>query len=366
LQLKGKSSWLAATIAERGDKAGPPPPLFWHAPVDSDSASYGRGTDVSRYGGIFRTLRGLVEGKLAHEKIGSDADRKALAALIDLPLGKDTDVIVASGHTRTLPRQASPGVKLDQQQITDEIMSTSVGWTLLGFDEGPAALSKLLKDVVGVYGRKGLLDPVKKELGGDAASLPAAKLVPAPKELGRGALDLEIKFHVDAKGADKKAVDFGLTVLLMPDGKSTWIGLGANRDDLVKRLLVTRGSAPEGGTLAARAGLEPLRTGKATGSGFFTLGLFTRSVGAMLDNQALVGQLKGAAQGPLQEMGRALNNLPHKGETPIFFSSEVTGASPRGEFLVNVQKGTFEDIGVLLMTGLRLAGNAGLLPAAQP
>jgi hypothetical protein len=66
-------------------------------------------------------------------------------------------------------------------------------------------------------------------------------------------------------------------------------------------------------------------------------------------------------------MASTLNNLPHKGDTPIFVTSEATpGAGPRGELTLQVQKGSFEDLGVMLMTGLRLANSAGLLTPARP
>src|SRR5262249_45129897 len=150
----------------------------------------------------------------------------------------------------------------------------------------------------------GLLDPLKKELGPDASSLPAAKLVTPPRELGRGALDLELKFQIDAKRSEKKPLEFALHVLLMPDGKSTWIAIGPTRDDLVKHLLMAKSGAPETGTLAARPGLESLRNGKNTGSGFITLRMFTRGVGGVLTDPAFLGQVKSNAQGPLEELGR--------------------------------------------------------------
>ena len=375
VQLRGKSSWLAGTIAESGQKSGPPPAIFWQAPADSDSASYGRATDVTRYNGIFRTLRNLVEGKLAKEQIGSDADRKALASLIDLPLGKDTNVVVASGHTHATPKQIPAGKKLTDQQIADELVNGYLGWYVLGFDESPDALSKLLKNVVSVYGRKGLTDPLRKGLGRDAKALPTAKLVPAPRDLGRGALDVELKFQIDNKRAQRqdtkkkahKPLSFALHVLLMPDGKSTWLGVGANRDDVVKHLKMTKTSAPDSGTLRARSGLESLKSGKAISSGFVTLSMFTRGIASVLGNPAFTGQMKPSATSSLEELGRTLNNLPHKGDTPIFMVTEAMGGDgPRSEMSLQMQKGSFEDLGVVLMTALRMANKAGVLPVAKP
>jgi len=364
IQLRGKTSWLAGTIADGGTKSGPPPAVFWRAPVDADSASYGRAADVTRYGGIFRTLRGLLEGKLAQEQIGSEADRRALAALVNLPLGKETSVVVASGHTHGTVKQLPAGSKLTQQQLADELLNSYLGWYLLGFDEGPEALTKLLKDVVSVYGRKGLTDPLRRELGRDAEMLPAAKFVTPPRELGRGGLDLELKFDVKAKRSDKKPVSIVLHALLMADGKNTWIAIGANRDDLVKHLGMVKGSAPASGTLSARSGLEPLKGGKAVSSGFLTLSMFTRGISSVIGNPAFTSQIKPSAVGPVEEIARALNNLPNRGATPIFVVTEASpGTGPRGELSLQVQKGSFEDLGMLLMVGQRLANKSGMIPS---
>jgi hypothetical protein len=376
MQLRGKSSWLAGTIADAGKKSGPPPAIFWRAPVDSDSASYGRGTDVTRYSGIFRTLRNLVEGKLAKEKIGSDADRKALASLINLPLAKDTSIVVASGHTHPTPKQIAPGKKLTDQQIADELVNGYLGWYVLGFDEGPDPLSKMIKNVVSVYGRKGLTDPLRKGLGRDGNALPTAKLVPAPRDLGRGALDVELKFKIeprkktyaqDTKHKPGKPLTFAIHLLLMPDGKRTWIGVGANRDDVVKHLKMSKASAPDSGTLMGRPELEELKSGKAVSSGFFTLSMFTRGLASVLGNPAFTGSMKPSASSSLEELGRTLNNLPHKGNTPIFMVTETTGGDGlKSETSLQVQKGSFEDIGVVLMKALQMMNKAGVLPVAKP
>jgi hypothetical protein len=362
LQLRGKSSWLARSMERSGERAAPPPPLFWRAPIDSESASYSRALDASRYAGIFRVLRDLVEGKLAEGQIGSEADRRALGALIALPFGKDTSMVMASGHAPGTTKQLAAGAKPTAQQIADEVMQNAVGWTMIGFDEGPEALSKLLKDAVDVYARKGLLAPVRKEMGNDADALPAAKIAGATKDLGKGALDLQLKFDVDKSPGAAEKVSFTVHVMLMPDGKTTWLALGLNRDDLVKHLKMAKTGAPDSSTLAARPGLEPLRDGKATGQGFFTLGVLTRAAGNILQSPILMDNVRRPPPG-LGELGKALGNLPHRGETPIFLTTQATTSTgPQTDFVVHVQKGTFEDIGVLLMTSLR----TGLLPGAQP
>ncbi|APR83823.1 Hypothetical protein A7982_09172 [Minicystis rosea] len=363
LQMRGSTSWVAQSIAESSAKSGPPPALFWRAPVDSGSASYGRAADPARYAGILRTLRGFAEGGLAKEKIGSEADRKALASLLNLPFAKGTSFVVASGHAQGGSKQPA-GAKLDQQQLADELVGSYLGWYMIGFDEGPEAITKLLKDLVAVYGRKGLTDPLRKAIGKDARMLPTLKFVTAPRQLGKGAQDLEIKFEIEPKAGEKPIV-VTVHALVMADGKSSWLGFGANRDEVVKHLLMAKSGAPDSGTLSARAGLEPLRNGKAVSSGFVTLGVLTRGIGSVLDNQAITSQMPGGA-GPVAELGRALHNLPNKGDTPIFVVTDAQREGPRSETSLQVQKGSLEDLGVLVMTAVNLAGKAGLLQKPQP
>ena len=269
--MRGKKSWIAGAIAERAAVSGPPPAIFWRAPLDSDTASYGHAADATRLDGVFHVLRGLLEGKLAKEKVGTEADRKALASLLAMPLGKNTNVVIASGHW-SAPPAPPEGADAAGPRGAGAIVERMVGWYLLGFDEGPATLSKLLKNVVAVYGRKALNERLRKALDRDAELLPTVKLVPAPAALGRGALDVEFLFEraprkdaaAKREKKNEKKASFALHVLLMGEPQSTWIAIGANRDELVSRLLAAKAGAPEGGTLATRAGprAAPLREGR--------------------------------------------------------------------------------------------------------
>ena len=83
--------------------------------------------------------------------------------------------------------------------------------------------------------------------------------------------------------------------------------------------------------------------------------LRARSVGSTL------GSLGGAGGPPeMQQAMNLLNNLPHKGQGPIFFTSNARGGNaPRGQFSLNVTKPALEDIGALVMGGLKMAGAMG-------
>ena len=368
LQLKGKKSWLAETIADRPERAGPPPPIFWRAPKDSDSAFYARGSDPARYQKIVKTLRTLLEGALTKQKVGSAADRKALSELITLPLGKDTNTVQVSGHIDVTPPKA--GAKPTAQQNFDSFMGAMFGWHLLGVTEGPESLTKFLKDVVAVYNRAPLLAPVKKSMREDAKMLPSIRTTAAPKELGPGSMAVEIKFtEIPEPGADrdfgprpkgakpppKKKVTLTVHLLLMADGANTWLAFGSQKDELVKRLVSVKTGAPDASTLSARPGLEALKSSKNMSGGYFTLVPLVKMVGAGVGFASTMDP----SDTPPPELGQFLatvNNLPNRGETPILTTTQLTaGGAPRSEITISLPKGAAEDLAKVAMTAVAMA-----------
>jgi len=348
LSLRAQTSWLAQGMAERPDRAGPAPAIFWRAPKDSGSVGYGRGSDPARLTPILRNLRMLLDGLLTKYNVGSAADRKALTDVIDLPMGKDVVTVSASGRLDTLAPQG--GARTPQQEV-DALLNSYVGWSVIGYEEGSAPVAKQLKDIASVYNRKGLQDPLKKALGKDAVFMPTIKAGAAPASLGAGSVDLEIKL-ANVKAADLKVpgatakdkVNAELHVLLMPDGKErTWLAIGTKRDELVKRLLAVKTGAPDAGTIASRTDLEPLRTGKHMSAGFFAFGPIVKG----LDRPG--GYFGGGSDPQLQKVIRSLGALPNRGEAPMFFTTTVTGGdAPRGEVSFWVPKPVLEDMGALL------------------
>ena len=381
VQMRGKSSWLVNTMIDRADRAGPPPAIFWRAPRDASSVFYGRGADPSRYTEILRTLRTMLVGAMKKLAIGGDDDRKALADLVSMSLGKDVNTMSSSGHTdpaasksaaapKPGAKPAAPGARPGSSTKIAATLA-NLGWYVMGFDDGADVITKQLKDLVAVYNRKGLHDPLKKALGDDATYLPTVKLVAAPAALGKGAIDIEVKLDLpdDAPGDGIRTQEIGegndvrkpakpakpikakprgkttLTfhLLLAIDGKTALFGFGGNRDDVVKHMLMSKSGAPDAETIASRPGLEPLKNGKNLSGGFFTLNTFLKAIES--------GMSTGLADKPseLAEAKRVMSQIPNKGETPIFFTTTSTGgATPRGEMKLEMTKGSFEDIGSMV------------------
>jgi hypothetical protein len=294
-----------------------------------------------------RTLRTLVDGGLTKLGVGTAADRKALADLIATPLGKDTSTVQATGHTApaALPPKATP------QQQANAMLEAVLGWSVVGVDEGPAAITKYLKDAAAVYNRRSLLATLKSKLGEDAKYLPTVKSVAAPKGLGAGALDVEIKIAdlpasslpANADPGVKGKISVSMHLLVMGDGETTWIAFGANRDELVKRLLAAKAGAADA-TLASRAGLEALKSGKLMSGGFMTIGSVTSSLPRILENAP-------AEAAEARKLADAIGRLPNRGSTPILMTGTVgvERDAARTDFQVNVSPGALQDIGALVL-----------------
>lgn len=408
LQLKGKASWLAGTISDRADQVGPPPAIFWRLPKDTDAAFYSRGADPARYSEILRTLKGLAEGAMAKANVGKPADRKAFVEIFEMPLSKGTSSVQASGSIVAPPVTGKAAAAPTQQQTIDALSKSFLGWSLLGVDEGPEKFTKQLKRFVDVYtkqaalavarekGDRGAKDPKGRatwelsekerearekklppkslltflldEADIESKHLPTMKTVAAPAQLGKSSMAIEIKFAglpspagemgLDGGDKDKKGkketITITLHLLLMADDKTTWVAFGTEKDELVKRLLSVKAGAPDASTLASRPGLEPLKNGKLMAGGFLTLTPVTKLVGATVG--AVAATVPGGLPPEVNEVVKLLNNLPHRGETPIFLTTESAGGSaPRTSLSFTVPKAAMEDIGALVMGGIKVA-----------
>jgi len=356
LSMRGKTSWIGGIMGDRPERAGPPPAIFWRAPKDSASVFYGRGTDPKKFSPILRTVRLLIEGGLAKFQIGAEADHRALSELLEISVGPYVETVTASGPHEAAAASDKPSTP---QQEMDAFLGSFAGWTLVGYEEGPAAISKQLKKVADVYQRKAFQDALKKELGKDASVLlPTVKVVPGPAALGAGSLDLIIKVDKlpaaklgilkSAKGKDTVSAE--LHLLLMTDGKTrTWLAAGVGKSDaLVKRLLAVKTGAPDEGTIATRKDLDSLRRQDAMGAGFITMKMFTQSIQRSAGS-GLMGRRN--ADPMIERVMKSFATMPHQGDTPIFVTSTAKGTdAPRGEVSISAQKPVMEDIGWLIKT----------------
>jgi hypothetical protein len=200
LQLRGKSSWFANTMAERADRAGAPPALYWKLPKDADT----------------RLLRARHRSLALHRhppRAAQDDRRRPRQAQDRLGRRSQGPRRAArhaarEGHQHRLgqrprrpeaARSCHKSRRIQAQQIVDAMINSSLGWYVMGFDDSPDAVAKSLKSLVSVYGRKGLIEPLKKEMRDDARYLPTVKMGAGPASLGKGAQAVEMKFEFVAE-----------------------------------------------------------------------------------------------------------------------------------------------------------------------
>lgn len=358
LKFRDRQSWTVGTLLDSGNRAAAAPPSFWRLPADSSFASFGRGADPKRFAAIRHSLSTLLDGWLAHEGV-APADRQAMTELLSDKYGVDAPSVAATGPLNAAERASLLDAKGGGHptQMTRQALA-SFGWEVLGIEEPSEKWSGAVKNLAAAYNRPGVQKMLKKELSGlelDTA-LPSVKVVTAPKGLPAGSVELDMAFvpdaieaagaaDFDAHGRRKaKAKVAGPAVHvyfeMMPDAGRTWFAFGGQRDALVSHLIAVKAGAPDSGTIAGRAGLEPLKNGAFASAGFTTVGALLRSFGSGASRTML--ELGG---GPSVDFERLLNGIPHHGETPILIEYGIQ-ASGQGATLsssLEVPKGSIED-----------------------
>ena len=382
LQFAGKKSWLVSALIDGASLAGVAPEIFWRLPKASELVSWGRSGDPARFTKMMTILQGMAEGGLEKIKFAGDADRKAVAKLLRFPFGKYAASVGASGHFPA----AAPGAK--KAGLVDELFGSTMGWTLMGVEESPAALNGYLKDLVATYNRPGVQAALKKALGNDAKNLPVVKTMPAPASLGAGALDIEIKIpnledpsvsvNVGAPAAPagpgahpkpgpvaapKATTSLTFHVMLMGDGNRTWVGFATDRDGLAKVLASTKGAAPGPDSLQNGTGLEIFRRGTHSSGGMITLQTFINAIKPAF-NAALTMRGSGTPAA-VQQILAMFEQLPFKGQTPMIMVGDVTdSAQPSTTFELNVPHQSLEDIGYIVSQAMALVQQQGARSSA--
>ncbi len=359
-----KRSWIVESMLDGAHLAGPAPDILWHLPERASTVSYGRSVDPTRYEPAFKVLRGLFEGALQDQKFGTHGDRKALSKLLRLPFKKHVATVGAHG---SFPAP-STAPKAPPKSLFTDVVNAAVGWHLLGVETGPAPLRQYLRDLVAAYNRPTLQGLMKKELGSDAKHLPIVKVVPAPRQLGGGAMDVQIKIPKieDPSGqlapsgpggpppGPPKLVDVEVHLLLMADAGRTWVGIAGDRTALAKLMVGLKGAKPGPDSLAQRTNLGRLRTETHAS------GIVASLAGLLRTLEPLAGVIMSVAPGSAQNVGQQvmtmLGQLPNQGKTPITFFVDVEQSpKPRSTFTLQVPSGTLTDIGFIVTQAMTIA-----------
>lgn len=356
VDYKSKTSWIARETAAA--MSGPFPALFFQAPADADSVTFGRIVNPNDYAPMLRVGKDLIEGGLAKLKVGSEAERKKLSALLDFPLLKGEQIVSATGN-RMISKPSTP--KSASEKI-GAIFDTQMGWNLIGSNQKADAVAKWLKDAAGAYAQPGMQKELKKAL---SDVVPTVKTPAPPAKLGKGAFEMDIgvvfgKKHdkrpdakrdpkKDAKDAksDKAPASVTFYILVMADGDSSWVAFGGNREELVERLLGVKSGAPKDKTVDGRADAQSLKSLKVASGGFMTLGSF-RALAAVFFIRGSGGGSEDDMLDVSGKMEKLFQGLPNKGQTPIVYQGTVSEGPFRSRFSLNIPKASLDDFSALM------------------
>ncbi len=357
VKFRGDSSWTVHTMVDSAKRAGPPPDMFWKLPKDVASAGYGVSPNPSRYKGIARTAEELADGFMSHEQVPRRARDEAVDAIEQLFKLEGAHVFARGAVT--VPDDKTSNRKRDR-------LISSVGWNVIGFDETPAKVKKLMSTLAKVYNDRQLRKLLDKQLGKKKQKLlPTLKVHGArARGIAPGSTEYDLTlpgslfeshhFHYGAAPRKKAAKKTTLkpvivSIVVMPEGKQTWVGISADKKALFQRLSQIHQGKD---TLASRPGLAQLKTSKAVSGGFMTLSGFTN--GMRSDLRAVLGPSFSTA------LQKVFDALPNHGETPISYTFMVDqqGHGVSLAWSMRAPKGVVADIGALVPAVLALKSQA--------
>jgi hypothetical protein len=335
--LRDKKSWFIRTALST--PAGPAPALFWKGPADSATAGFTTFSDPAALADVTRPLKGLIEGGLASAKIGTDAERKKLSALLDFPIQKGSVFAGFSGDG-FVGKPAEPKTAKEKMQAA---LAVTSGWSLVGTNQKADAITKWLDDASKAVGQAGIQAAIKKETGGDLSV--SMKSTKAPAKLA-GAKAYNLVVVGDQKKAKgKDVVEITYSVLVVPDGDTTWIAVGFDANDLAERVLQVKAGST---SLAGRADLAPLKTGTLSGGGFFSARTFRSGamgffMGRQPDEKTTQADM---LMNGAKDLERMMDSLPSKGRSPVFYQASSTPTEIRAS--ITLPKPTIDEIGAVL------------------
>ena len=322
-------SWLARALADGETRASAAPDTFWKLPVDSVQAAYYAVGNPNLTQSAVDVMDRLFESGLGH--LGaSPALQRAWPAAFKQAMDVKGPMVSARGE---IPKEA-----LAKQVDEHEEMRSSFGYTILGIEDPDSRFPALLEQTLKLYEDSALRKSLTAKYGLDAAKLPKAQSKKGPARLKESrsyeiALPaaLIVEAVEDKPGNAKELAPIPIVILSCRDGRYSWFGFSSYGSVLEQKLAaVISGGGPES-TLAARPGIERLKTERANAAGFWTLGALSRPSFVKSELDQLLAPFAG-------------NNVP------ILGSATGHAAGPSGLMQAHVPAQLFRDIALAVAT----------------
>lgn len=364
----GSAKSLVAQLATSSvDKAGPPPPAFFHLPQETDVAAFGKGSDPKLFSHVREILSNLlVEG--FSEGGMPEAERKTIKDLVAnrmMPLftgpivyGKGFDQ--AAVEKAAAAKKAAKGKDAASDDVDKILGEQIIGWHLVQVGEPIANVGPILKDWSALWARPTFQAWAKKNASPKMLSKLRIAPVPAGATLPKETVHLEVTIPREdvedpsapppppprpgQKAAPAKPKMIARKpvvahILAVPDAGATWLAIGFGDPTLlVKKVAASLSSAPEQGTLGKVPAVEALReNAKLNGAMMFSMrGLLVITAGDRHDSAFT-----------------KLPSLPNKGAAPIF--ATFVAQPPQGDAKAGVAAGTVRVPRAVIEDAVRLA-----------
>jgi hypothetical protein len=304
-KFRGTRSWLARYASELSRRPAPPPPALALLPGNVLGAGYSVDLGSEINAPLRAAILEIVDAYLEHERAEKDTRDRARRFFTALLRVMGTNYVQASGNFDPSARASDAAKKLGFRISRSEVKAPD--------------FEKLFAEFDGLVGDRKLWKLVAKRFELDPKTQPKTRLVPLKgKGVPAGARALVITIPPTLVEKIQKGTTSRLKLetkepirfvaAVCADGPNASVLVTSyDEKDAAERLRVY--FADGGQRLGQRAGLEPLRSGRALQAEFFTLQKF-------VDSLASGGAEKGGAR------------LPNRGETPIFSSYTAAPGPP--------------------------------------
>ncbi len=337
LSLEGNASTIGQMLRETSKRAAPAPALFFRLPAEAHSGVYGVPGDKERLSKLVPPLAELVDAFFAHAKLGVKFRERVKSATLSLP------------ELYGLSAYASGASPAKKDAPPAERFAAQVGWHVGAVEVRIDLMTKLFGELTLALNDKDLGKWLAEKHKLERDLFPRAKSAQArvptftaagtaytlelPPKLAQKLLDIEdVAGPASAQGKPKP---IPLSLVLAPDGNTTWFAIAGSQKAAIEKLAQAHGEGAP--TLATRPGLEALKAIPSVSGGFTSV-------------QSLSHMLAEAWKKADVDLEEALNRVPQHGRTPILWwgiLSEAGKSATLGGKL-RIPAAAFADAGALI------------------
>ncbi|NRA32407.1 MAG: hypothetical protein HRU17_03605 [Polyangiaceae bacterium] len=334
IRFRSRLSFLAQGTAAAATRMTVAPDIFWRLPADAQSASYAGPGQPARIEGAAKLLSRLVEGLLGQVSV-SKPTRRAVGASLREVLASPGPMAFASGTLSDGPSVP----KSEGAAALDSAQGYQV-WVLVA-DDG--RFSRGLGALHGLLGDRHLIKFLADQWGDSHDAMPSISehRLRGVNGLPRDVRAYDVQWTPGARGSGSSGVGIHTTVIVVPGGDVTWVGISADEKRMGLLLRDLLGKKPR--ALAELPELAHFRTTKLNSGGFFSVSSMVPSIVRSLFESP------GRSSAEIQTWTQAMmQSLPNRGRDKIFMAVAASEAGPSVRATITIPKGAVQDLAAAL------------------